>query len=84
MYVDVHNHILPGIDDGARNLEESLDMARIAVADGTDTMIAAVVRARHVKVFVINVRRAPGWRSAGPARRSGKIAACRSALDTSS
>jgi len=40
MYVDVHNHIIPGIDDGARNMEESLDMARVAVADGTDTMIA--------------------------------------------
>lgn len=25
-FVDIHNHILPGIDDGARNVQESLDM----------------------------------------------------------
>jgi protein-tyrosine phosphatase len=33
--IDLHTHILPGIDDGARDLETSLEMARIAVADGT-------------------------------------------------
>lgn len=32
--IDIHCHLLPGIDDGARNLEESLSMARMAVADG--------------------------------------------------
>lgn len=32
--VDLHCHILPGIDDGAPNLEVALDMARCAVADG--------------------------------------------------
>jgi protein-tyrosine phosphatase len=36
--IDLHTHILPGIDDGARSLEISLDMARIAVADGTTVM----------------------------------------------
>lgn len=25
-FVDIHNHILPGIDDGAKNTEESLDL----------------------------------------------------------
>ena len=40
MYVDIHNHILPGVDDGARNLDEALDMARIAVLDGADVMVA--------------------------------------------
>lgn len=38
--VDIHSHILPGIDDGSRDIETSLEMARIAVADGTRTMIA--------------------------------------------
>lgn len=38
--VDLHCHILPGIDDGARDLEASLDMARAAVADGIDVIVA--------------------------------------------
>lgn len=32
--IDVHCHLLPGIDDGARDLEMALEMARIAQADG--------------------------------------------------
>ena len=36
--IDLHTHILPGIDDGARDLETSLEMARIAVQDGTTVM----------------------------------------------
>lgn len=36
--IDLHSHLLPGIDDGARDLETSLEMARMAVADGTTVM----------------------------------------------
>ena len=32
--IDLHCHILPGIDDGARDLETSVAMARAFVADG--------------------------------------------------
>jgi protein-tyrosine phosphatase len=32
--IDLHCHILPGIDDGATDLDMSLAMARMAVADG--------------------------------------------------
>ena len=32
--VDLHGHLLPGIDDGAKSLEQALHMARQAVADG--------------------------------------------------
>lgn len=32
--IDLHCHMLPGIDDGAPDLETALAMARIAVADG--------------------------------------------------
>ena len=32
--VDLHGHLLPGIDDGAKSLEQALNMARQAVADG--------------------------------------------------
>ena len=39
-FVDIHCHLLPGIDDGARDWDESMAMAQLAVADGTTTIIA--------------------------------------------
>ena len=33
-FVDIHCHILPGIDDGARDRQEAIDMARIAESAG--------------------------------------------------
>jgi len=38
--IDLHCHILPGLDDGAHDLEESLDMAAMALKDGVDTIVA--------------------------------------------
>ena len=38
--IDLHSHILPGIDDGPATLKESLEMARMAVEDGIHTMVA--------------------------------------------
>ncbi len=32
--VDIHSHILPGIDDGSKSFEISAEMCRIAAADG--------------------------------------------------
>ncbi|WP_232222251.1 tyrosine-protein phosphatase [Thioalkalivibrio paradoxus] len=37
--VDIHAHLLPGIDDGAKNLQQALNMARLAVADGTRALV---------------------------------------------
>lgn len=34
--IDLHSHMLPGIDDGAADLRISLAMARMAVADGVE------------------------------------------------
>jgi protein-tyrosine phosphatase len=34
--IDLHCHLLPGIDDGPETLEEALEMARIAVANGIE------------------------------------------------
>jgi protein-tyrosine phosphatase len=42
-FVDIHCHLLPGLDDGAKSWEESLAMARMAVADG----IASIVVTPH-------------------------------------
>jgi protein-tyrosine phosphatase len=38
-FVDIHCHLLPGIDDGAKTWDESLAMARMAVADGIRTIV---------------------------------------------
>jgi protein-tyrosine phosphatase len=38
--IDIHCHILPGIDDGADTLEESVDFCRMASADGVRTIVA--------------------------------------------
>lgn len=37
--VDLHTHILPGVDDGAENFTEALEMLRIAVANGTTDLV---------------------------------------------
>lgn len=38
--IDLHCHILPGIDDGARNWDESVAMARLAVNEGITHILA--------------------------------------------
>ncbi len=38
--IDLHTHILPGLDDGPSSMESSLALARAAVASGTNTMVA--------------------------------------------
>lgn len=38
--IDIHSHILPGIDDGAKTLEYSLDVIREAVNNGVTDIIA--------------------------------------------
>jgi protein-tyrosine phosphatase len=38
--VDLHSHILPGLDDGPRTLEEAIAVCRAAFEDGTRTLVA--------------------------------------------
>jgi protein-tyrosine phosphatase len=38
--IDIHSHILPGLDDGARDHEEALNMVRMAAAAGTTDIVA--------------------------------------------
>ncbi|KAB2926745.1 MAG: capsular biosynthesis protein [Candidatus Contendobacter sp.] len=66
--IDLHCHLLPGIDDGAPDLASSLAMARIAVADG----IAATACTPHIY---------PGmYDNSGPAIRRA-VAELRTRLD---
>ncbi len=37
--IDLHCHILPGLDDGSQSLEDSLDMARIAADSGVKVLV---------------------------------------------
>lgn len=48
--IDLHNHILPGIDDGSPDLEHSLAMAMMAVNDG----ITALACTPHIYPGVYN------------------------------
>ena len=37
---ELHFHALHGVDDGPQTLEESVELVRLAAADGTDTVVA--------------------------------------------
>jgi protein-tyrosine phosphatase len=53
--IDIHSHILPGLDDGAATWEDSLEMARMAVADGIRTIVASPHLFRHRTVNLAEV-----------------------------
>jgi protein-tyrosine phosphatase len=57
--IDLHSHLLPGVDDGAKDLSMSLAMARMAAADG----ISAMACTPHILPGVYN--------NSGPAIRRG-------------
>ena len=38
--IDIHTHILAGLDDGAKDIEHSLAMAEVAVKDGITMLVA--------------------------------------------
>jgi protein-tyrosine phosphatase len=55
--VELHFHLLPGVDDGPATMADSLELARAAVAQGTGTVVATP----HVRPdFVDDVWQLPG------------------------
>ena len=52
-YIDIHSHILPGIDDGAENFETSMEMLRAAWNDG-------------IREIILTPHNKPSHRNAGP------------------
>jgi len=43
--IDLHSHILPGVDDGVRSVEEARELARAAAAEG----VTAIAATPHVR-----------------------------------
>ena len=54
MMIDLHNHLLPGIDDGAKRIEETLEFLRVAGRDG----VRVVTATPHMKPGVYDNTRA--------------------------
>lgn len=44
--IDIHNHILPGVDDGAQDIHDTLEMAALAAKSG----ITAIVATPHCNI----------------------------------
>ena len=53
-YIDIHSHILPGVDDGSANLEMSMEMLHMAAKDG----ISQIILTPHNKPWHRNMDRA--------------------------
>lgn len=60
--VDFHSHILPGVDDGSRSVEESLEMLRAEARQGIGTVVATPhFYANHDTPERFLRRRAAAW-----------------------
>ena len=60
--VDFHSHILPGVDDGSRSVEESLEMLRAEARQGIGTVVATPhFYANHDTPERFLHRRAAAW-----------------------
>lgn len=51
--IDLHTHILPGVDDGVKTMDEAVAFARMASADGVKTVVATP---HHRDGFFLNAR----------------------------
>lgn len=47
--IDIHSHVLYGLDDGAETLDESLAMIRMAAASGTTDLVATPHASPHFR-----------------------------------
>ena len=49
-FIDIHSHILPGLDDGAKSPEETQRMLQLAYQEGIRAIIATPLLFRAKKV----------------------------------
>ena len=54
--IDLHAHILPGFDDGAKDLDESLAMCIVASSDGITKSSQRLTRATEITIIVPTAR----------------------------
>ena len=40
IYTDIHSHILPGVDDGSQDMEETLALLKLCYEEGTRRIFA--------------------------------------------
>ena len=52
--IDLHSHLLPGIDDGSQSMQASLQLARDAVEEGVE---AALMTPHHMNGQFVNHKR---------------------------
>lgn len=67
-YIDIHSHILPGVDDGAHDLEESIAMLRIAEKE-------------HIRKIILTPHQKPNRKCVSKNGIENKIEQLRSELD---
>ena len=51
--IDLHTHILPGVDDGVKTMDDAVAFARVALADGVSTVVATP---HYREGFFLNAR----------------------------
>jgi len=56
--IDLHSHILPGLDDGAKTFEDALAMAEDAIGDGITHVVATPHASSHFAFDFVKVREA--------------------------
>ena len=39
MFIDIHSHLLPGVDDGSQTIEDSLYLIKKAIEDGIEYIV---------------------------------------------
>lgn len=54
--IDIHSHVLYGLDDGAKTLDDSLAMIRMAAANGTTDLVATPHANLHYKFDPAKIR----------------------------
>lgn len=51
--IDLHTHILPGVDDGVKTMDDAVEFARVAAADRVSTVVATP---HYREGFFLNAR----------------------------
>ena len=59
--IDIHTHVMPGVDDGAKNMRMALEMIGKSYEEGVDTIIATPHCMPGVYNNIVNDSLAKKW-----------------------